>query len=91
MNAVVPDATTAILVIPAVTAAILALTPSYRASARLNVLSSFLTFIAALSLFVRKPETGLVYPGRRSQHRLHCFEYVCRLHHQRLQRQLYRP
>ena len=58
MNAVVPDATTAILVIPAVTAAILALTPSYRASARLNVLSSFLTFIAALSLFVRKPETG---------------------------------
>ena len=34
------------------------MTPGYRASARLNVLSRFLTFVAALSLFVRKPETG---------------------------------
>ncbi len=58
MNAVLPDSTAAILAIPAATAAILALTPSYRASARLNVLSTFLTFMAALSLFVRKPETG---------------------------------
>src|SRR5450755_3517638 len=58
MNAFVPDGVALILAIPAATAAILALIPGYRASAHLNVLSTFLTFIAALSLFVRKPETG---------------------------------
>ncbi len=40
------------------TAAILALTPGYWLSARLNVLSALLTFVAALSLSIRKPETG---------------------------------
>ena len=47
-----------ILAIPAVTAAVLALLPGYRLSARLNVLSAFLTLLAALSLFVWKPEPG---------------------------------
>ena len=58
MNAFVPEGAPLILVLPAATAAILALTPGYRLSARLNVLSALLTFLAALSLFVRKPETG---------------------------------
>ena len=58
MNAFVPDSVALILAIPAATAAILAMTPGYWLSARLNVLSSLLTFVAALSLFVRKPETG---------------------------------
>ena len=58
MNALVPDGVALILIIPAATAAILAVTPGYWLSARLNVLSALLTFIAALSLFVRKPETG---------------------------------
>jgi hydrogenase-4 component F len=58
MNAFAPDGVALILAIPAASAAILALTPSYRLSARVNVLSAFLTFLAALSLFVWKPETG---------------------------------
>jgi hydrogenase-4 component F len=58
VNAFVPDGVALILAIPAATAAILAMAPGYRLSARLNVLSSLLTFVAALSLFVRKPETG---------------------------------
>jgi hydrogenase-4 component F len=58
VNAFVPDGVALILAIPAATAAILAMAPGYRLSARLNVLSSLLTFIAALSLFVRKAETG---------------------------------
>ena len=58
MNVLAPDGVTLILAVPAATAAILAMTPGYRLSARLNVLSSLLTFVAALSLFVRKPGTG---------------------------------
>jgi hydrogenase-4 component F len=46
------DAVTAILLIPVAAAALLALLPGYRASARLNVLAAFLTLLAALSLFV---------------------------------------
>ena len=45
------DGVVAILVIPVVAAAILALLPGYRLSARLNVLASALTFAASLSLF----------------------------------------
>jgi len=41
----------AILVIPVVAAATLAALSDYRISARLNVLASFLTFLASLSLF----------------------------------------
>jgi hydrogenase-4 component F len=58
MNAFPVGGVTLILAAPAVTAAILALTPGYLFSARLNVASSALTFLAALSLFVLKPETG---------------------------------
>jgi hydrogenase-4 component F len=49
---------TLVLAIPAATAALLALLPGYRLSAHLNVLSAFLTLLAALSLFIWKPEPG---------------------------------
>src|SRR2546423_13222255 len=52
------DAVAAVLLIPAVAAALLALLPAYRLTARLNVLAAFLTFIAALSLFFERPATG---------------------------------
>jgi hydrogenase-4 component F len=58
MNLAAPDGVALILAIPAASAAILAFAPGYRLSARLNVLSALLTFAAALSLFIRKPETG---------------------------------
>jgi len=46
---------TAILAIPAAAAIVLVLLPGYWLSARLNVLSAFLTFLAALSLLVERP------------------------------------
>lgn len=52
------DGVTLFLVIPAATAVLLALLPGYRLSARLNVLSSFLTFLATLTLFAWKPAPG---------------------------------
>ena len=52
------DALTAILLIPAVAAAILALLPDYRLTAALNVVASLLTFLTALSLFVVEPVSG---------------------------------
>ena len=52
------NAVTAVLAIPAVAAALLMLLPSYWLSARLNVLATFLTFLAALSLFFQRPPTG---------------------------------
>ena len=52
------SAVTAVLAIPVIAAAVLALLPSYRVSARLNVLATFLTFLAAFSLFFHRPETG---------------------------------
>jgi hydrogenase-4 component F len=53
------DVVVAILVIPIGTAALLALLPNYRLTARLNVLAAFLTFLAAMSLFfVERPEPG---------------------------------
>jgi len=47
-----------ILALPAATAALLALTPDYRLSARLNVLSCLLTLLAALTLLFEKPAPG---------------------------------
>ena len=44
--------------IPAVAAALLALLPGYRVTARLNVLATTLTLICALSLFFRRPPPG---------------------------------
>ena len=52
------SAVTALLAIPAIAAAVLALLPSYRLAARLNVLAALLTFLAAFSLFFHRPETG---------------------------------
>ncbi len=52
------DAVSAVLLIPAVAAAILALLPAYRLGARLNVLAALLTFLAALSLFFSRPASG---------------------------------
>jgi hydrogenase-4 component F len=49
----------AILFIPLAAAALLALLPAYRLTARLNVLAAFLTLISALSLFfVERPAPG---------------------------------
>jgi hydrogenase-4 component F len=53
------QAETAVLVIPIVAAIVLALLPSYRLTAQLNVAASLLTFVAALSLFViERPVPG---------------------------------
>ena len=52
------DAVTAVLVIPAGAAALLVLLPDYRLTARLNIVASLTTFLAALSLFVTRPEAG---------------------------------
>ncbi len=49
-----------VLLIPAVSAAILALLPGYIVTARLNLAASFLTLLAALSLLWRRPEGGLL-------------------------------
>lgn len=59
MNSLGFDAIAAVLVIPIAAAALLALLPGYRATARLNVLAALATFMAALSLFVtERPEPG---------------------------------
>ncbi|HTO61160.1 MAG TPA: hydrogenase 4 subunit F [Bradyrhizobium sp.] len=52
------DALTAILLIPAISAAGLALMPGYLLTARLNVVAALLTFVTALSLFVVEPTSG---------------------------------
>jgi len=52
------DAVTAVIVIPAAAAALLAFLPAYRISARLNVVASLMTFFAALSLLGGRPEAG---------------------------------
>jgi hydrogenase-4 component F len=44
-----------VLGVPAAAAAVLALLPSYRASARLNTAAALLTFVAALSLLIHRP------------------------------------
>ncbi len=53
---------TAILLIPACAAVLLALLPGYWLSARLNVLAALATFLASLSLFgARPPATGYLF------------------------------
>jgi len=53
------QAETAVLIIPIVAAALLAALPGYRLTARLNVLASLLTMLAALSLFATaRPPAG---------------------------------
>ena len=53
------DAVTGVLVIPAVAAALLAVLPGYRITARLNVAATTLTLICALSLFFVRPAPGV--------------------------------
>ena len=52
------DGVTAILVLPAATAALLSLIPSYRLSATINIVSSLATLVLAVSFFWLKPSTG---------------------------------
>ncbi|MEW5964581.1 MAG: hydrogenase 4 subunit F [Pseudomonadota bacterium] len=54
------DGLTLVLVIPALSAALLVLIPGYRISAGLNVLASALTLVAALSLLWSRPAPGLL-------------------------------
>ena len=46
------DAVGAVLLVPLATAALLAILPGYRLTARLTVIASLATFLAALSLLV---------------------------------------
>jgi hydrogenase-4 component F len=55
MNVLLAHNVALVLWTPIVAAAVLAVLPSYRLSARLNMLASFLTLAAALSLFVSRP------------------------------------
>ncbi len=52
------DALTAVLLIPAVSAVLLAVLPGYRLTARLNVLAALLTFLVSVSFFFVKPMSG---------------------------------
>jgi hydrogenase-4 component F len=52
------DPLAGVLVVPAVAAALLAMMPGYRATARLNVAATSLTLICALSLFFVRPAPG---------------------------------
>ncbi len=52
------DALSAVLLIPAIAAGLLALLPAYRLTASLNVLAALLSFLAALSLFFERPPAG---------------------------------
>ena len=53
------DALTGVLAIPTIAAALLAMLPGYRVTARLNVLATALTLLCALSLFFRRPQPGV--------------------------------
>jgi hydrogenase-4 component F len=61
MTAPAFDGLTAILLLPAATAALLAFLPGYRVSAFVNVVSSFATFVLAASFFLVKPASGLYF------------------------------
>jgi hydrogenase-4 component F len=52
------DAVSAILLIPALAAALLAALPGYRITARLNVLAALATLLIAISLFFSRPQPG---------------------------------
>jgi hydrogenase-4 component F len=52
------DAATGVLVIPAAAAAVFALLPRYRLTARLNVVATFATLLTAVSLFFVQPQAS---------------------------------
>jgi len=58
MTAPPVDTVAAVLLVPIGAATLLAVLPSYRLSARLNVLASLLTLLAALSLLIARPAPG---------------------------------
>ncbi len=60
MNGIL-NGTMLVLVMPAIAAAVLAMLPGYRLSARLNVLASFLTLLAAVSLFFVHAQPGTYF------------------------------
>src|SRR5438477_8487670 len=51
-------AITAVLVVPALAAVLLAFLPDYRAGAAINVAAAFVTFLAAASLLFQRPGIG---------------------------------
>jgi hydrogenase-4 component F len=55
------DAADAVLVVPILAAGLLALLPDYRLAARINVGATFLTLVAALSLFALRPSTTATF------------------------------
>ena len=59
MNIPIIDAIKLVLLIPAISAGVLAFVPGYRLSARLNVFACFLTLVAAVSMLIRRPQGGL--------------------------------
>jgi hydrogenase-4 component F len=58
MNWLIAHAAALVLAIPAATAALLALLPGYRLTARINVATTFLTLLAAVALLFARPEPG---------------------------------
>jgi hydrogenase-4 component F len=60
MNGIL-DGTTMVLAIPAFAAAVLAVLPGYRLSARLNMVASFLTLLSAVSLFFVHAQPGTYF------------------------------
>jgi hydrogenase-4 component F len=52
------DALTGVLLIPALSACVLAALPGYKLTSRLNVLATLATLLTALSLFVVEPQSG---------------------------------
>jgi hydrogenase-4 component F len=52
------DPVVGVLAIPAISAALLAILPGYRLTARLNVVAALFTFLVALSLFFERPAPG---------------------------------
>jgi hydrogenase-4 component F len=52
------DALSVLLLVPTTAAAVLALLPGYRLSARLNVFATLLTLMSAVSLFIVEPVSG---------------------------------
>lgn len=58
MTALLPNAVNLVLLTPLSAAVLLALLPSYRLSAALNVFASFLTFLSSLLLFAVRPPVG---------------------------------
>ena len=58
MNEWGPFLARAVLVVPACSAALLALFPDDRATGRVNALAALLTFLASTSLFFARPEPG---------------------------------